>query len=382
MAKLSKALIIARSSLRACYDKKGIVAGRTHYNYYWARDSFYASWGAIELKDYDVVRRNLELFLKNIRKDGHVPIRVGASGLGQWLALAGIKAGREKPRYSQDKGFNPAIDPNLLLLITLDKYVSRTNDAKIAKSHLPKVRACIGWLEKREKQGLLWCGRYSTWQDIVKKKGFVLYTNILYCKALASLSSVLKKIGVSNEFLEKAKIVKNRINESFWDKKKGHYIDFFDDKKRSAVFSSDGNFLAVLFGIAERKKAESILKKADELGISKDAPSLTNIPEYGFGEVYTPLYLIGMQDYNNGTCWPWLGCLHSMALAVAGEKRKAGEVLEKLARLIIRDDDAYEIYEPDGRVVKRLFYTSEHPFAWSASFYILAHSLLKKRTLN
>jgi len=49
---IKKARAIAADCLRRCYDANGIVAGRHQFNDYWARDSFFASFGALEIKNY------------------------------------------------------------------------------------------------------------------------------------------------------------------------------------------------------------------------------------------------------------------------------------------------------------------------------------------
>ena len=117
---------IAKNSLRKCYKKHGIVAGATHFNYFWARDSFYASWGALEIGDHKIVKKNLESFIKYQKNDGQIPLRIGATSLSQWLALAGIKLKhKEVAEYNQDKGFKSAIDPNLLFIITFHKYTKQ-----------------------------------------------------------------------------------------------------------------------------------------------------------------------------------------------------------------------------------------------------------------
>ena len=59
---------IAKKSLKECYEKNGIIAGKVHYANHWARDSFYASWGALELGDFEIVKKNLELFLKYMKR--------------------------------------------------------------------------------------------------------------------------------------------------------------------------------------------------------------------------------------------------------------------------------------------------------------------------
>ncbi len=384
MDDLDKAYDIAKKALKKCYDKEGIVAGRTHFDYYWARDSFYASWGALELGDYDIVKKNLEIFLKNINDKGQVPIRIGASNIIQTLAFIGIKNKTKKPHYSQDKGFNPAIDPNLLLIITLDKYLEKTNDTAFAKKYLIKTILCLDWLEEYEKNGLIYAGEYATWQDMIKKKGYVLYTNVLYYQTLISISNIFKRLKIKKDYNKKAEELRKKINQEFWNPKKGYYNDFYNNKKICEVFSSDGNFFSIIFNIADRKKKESVIKNADKLGISSKVPSFTNIPKHNFREVYLPFHFIGMGDYNDyGVCWTWIGCLHSIALASANDKIQAQKILEKLSKNIIKDKDIYEVYEPNGKPLKRLFYSSEHPFTWTASLYVIAYNLLKnKETKN
>ncbi len=371
----NSALKIAKRALHQCYDYDGIVAGKIHYANHWARDSFYASWGALELKDYDIVKKNLELFFK-YERGGQIPLRIGASYLGGLLSFIGIKPWFGV-RYNQGKGINPAMDPNLLLLITLVKYVEKTGDLKFAKDNLEKIKKVISWLEKKEKEGLIRSGKYATWQDSIKKRGFVLYTNVLYYQALKKTARLFNRLKIKNEFHEKAKTIKKIINNRFWDEKKGFYVDYFNKRKRSQVFTSDGNFYSIIFEVASKQQTNLILKKAKEVGISKDVPSYTNYPKHKDLDVYPLLYLAHMQSYNDyGISWTWIGCIHSVALFRAGKKAEAKKIFNKLSRAIEKDNEVYETYEKNGKPVNRLFYKSEHPFAWSAGFYIMAYKTI------
>ena len=370
---------IAVKSLKQCYDTKGIVAGRTHYNSIWARDALYACWGSLIINDVSIVKSTIKTFLKHTRADGLVPIRYGASNVAQWLELIKIKPRKKIAVYNQDKGFNPALDPNLLLIITIEKYCEKTKDYDFAKQNLKKIHLIFDWLEKQEVNGLIHGGKYSTWQDIIKKEGAQIYSNVLYYKAILSLENILKNLKIKNEFLTKAIALKENINKSFWDENLGHYIDFFNKNKRSKVFTSDGNFLSIIFDLANKNQTESILTKADEFNISKDVPSYTNYPKYGFGEVYTPLYLIGMQDYNDyGICWTWIGCIHALALKKANKVKIAKKVLNKLSNIFLKDQTVHETYEQNGKKVNRMFYKSESPFAWTAGLFILADKEVNK----
>src|SRR3989442_1899207 len=55
---------IAVRDLRACYNPDGIVAGRLHFNAYWARDGFWALFGALALGDHAQARAQLETFIR------------------------------------------------------------------------------------------------------------------------------------------------------------------------------------------------------------------------------------------------------------------------------------------------------------------------------
>ena len=49
-----------------------LVAGRKkHFDDYWARDCFFGCLGALKLKDYLIVKKSLELFLKYQKNDGN-----------------------------------------------------------------------------------------------------------------------------------------------------------------------------------------------------------------------------------------------------------------------------------------------------------------------
>jgi len=85
-----------------------------------------------------------------------------------------------------------------------------------------------------------------------------------------------------------------------------------------------------------------------------------------------------MQDYQNqGVHWLWLGALAAIALHKAGYKKEAKKALKDIEKIIEKHRIVSEVYTKDGKPVKRLFYRSEQPFAWSSSLYLLAEKILK-----
>ena len=110
---IKKAVKIARDGLRRNYKTLGIYAGQKHFDEYWARDSFFASLGSLELKDYNIVKTNLNLVLKNQSKEGLIPVRIGVDRFTQIMKFFGARTQKRKvPFYNQDKKNGCSYDNN------------------------------------------------------------------------------------------------------------------------------------------------------------------------------------------------------------------------------------------------------------------------------
>ena len=102
----------------------------------------------------------------------------------------------------------------------------------------------------------------------------------------------------------------------------------------------------------------------------------TNYPRYPFWRTGPFQFLVGMADYHNRGClWLQPGITYAISLWKVGQKKEAKEFLERIAKHIVKYNGVYEVYEKDGTPVKRLFYQSEHPFAWSAGLFLYAFNM-------
>jgi glycogen debranching enzyme len=383
---MKRAYHIATLSLRKCYAQEGIFAGRKHFDDYWARDSFFASLGAIQLKDYEIVKKNLELFLKHTRKDGQVPLRIGEYNiLAKFFRESfGLREKNKtlKPRYFNDRNKNFPIDVNSLLLVAAYYYIKNSGDKEFANNYYDKLKKVLKRNLDLDKDHdfLLKNMAASSWDDSLKITGESIYTNVCNCAALRSfwkISSVLKKKN-SEKYKKMYLKAKNKINEKFWNGK--YYDNFILGKKRIDIFSTAGNLLAIHLHVADKEKAFFIENKIEQSEINKFVPSLTNYPKYPSKFVYFPFYFTGTYDYHNmGMCWLWLGCEDVIVKYKLGMKQKAFDLLEKISTTIVKHNGVYEVYEKNGFPVDRFFYRSEVPFAWSASLFILAYHTLFKR---
>ncbi len=379
LEKINQAYQIAVSDLKYCYEKRdsqtGILAGRGHFGDYWGRDSFFASLGCLSINDIGIVKKNILLFLKFQKKNGQIPLRIERGNF--YLNFFGINFIKKlSPVFLEDKFTSYPPDSSLLLPMIFEAYVRKTSDIKFLKEHYAGIQRAVEWSISTDHNNdwLIEEGHYSTWADSLKKHGNVLYTNVCFFKAAKSMAELSSILGKKFEHIKYSTIagkIKNKINKEFWNGE--YYIDWIDGKKKHNYFSTDGNVLAVLWGLADRKKSISIINCLKKFRISTPYPSKTNYPSYHFRFAHPILHLIGLGDYHNSTVsWIWLGCVSALAKNKYGKKKEAVAILSRISDLIVKHGTVYEIYEKDGRPVKRWFYKAEVPFTWSAGLFVYA----------
>jgi len=371
---IEQALNIAKDNLRSCYTYEGILAGHHHFNDYWARDSFFGSFGCLAIKDYEIVKKNLELHLRHMNKFGQLPLRIGKSATGIVLAYLGIKQKKKVAVYHIDKSKNSPVDQNSLFLIALCEYVKKTHDFDFFIENKKRIEGIMWWnLHIDEDNDLLIEeNKFCNWEDSIKKKGKVLYSNVCHCHALKCLSELFLLAGNKKEsihYLGLHNEVKKKINELFWTGE--HYLDWIDKGRTYNYFSTDGNLLAVLWDIADNVKAKHI-EECSHIFEINEIPSTCVHPEYPKNLIAEEIRLIGLGDYHTSLSWIWLGAINALAKHKLGMRKEAKETLEKMAALIVEFNGVYEIYEKSAEPVKRFFYKAEFPLAWSAGMFVYA----------
>lgn len=326
---LVKAHGIAQSSIIACTTNNGLIGGLHHFVDLWARDSLFASFGA----PHSVAKRTIETFLKYQRRDGLIPYRI----FRRRVLLPNF-------RSVQSGGVVP--DGGLMTIVAAQRF---------GKTYAHKLNRAREWYRKKFGDDLISEWFQCEWADAVLKVGKTLYTNILYWKATGD------------------EAIKNKIVDVFWN---GRYFADWVDWRRRDYFASHPNMLAIVFGLTTREQSLSILDYAKEYcwnGWTLEE----NYPAYPWWRIPIQNYLVGMADYHNRGClWLQPGILYAIALHKTGKTDEATSVLTAIAGKIVEYNGVYEVYEKNGGPVKRLFYQSEYPFAWSAGLFLWAHKIL------
>jgi len=369
---------IASKDLASCVTPVGITAGQHHFVDLWARDSLFATFGLYSKNELSIAKTTLETFLKYQRHDGLIPYRVLRSKV-TFLKYFGIQSYLSYPkpdfRSHQSGGIVP--DGGLMVVIAAAEYVRRSGDREFLETHYQTLSRAINWYTKRFHTDLIREWYLCEWADSVFKSGRVLYTNILYWRALgdsAKMATLSKNIADAHIFSSMQETIAAIIQKNFWT---GTYFADWVDRTRHNYFAVFPNMLAIVFGFASNEQAESILAYSKKYCWNGWAME-ENYPRYPWWRIPPWNYLAGVADYHNrGVIWLQPTILYAMALSKIGKRSDAQKVLNGVADKIIEYNGVYEIYEKNGRPVSRL-YKSEHPFAWSAGLFLWANKKIVK----
>jgi len=369
---ITRAYEIAARDLRACYNPDGIVAGRTHFNAYWARDGFWGVFGALELRDFDQAHRHLDFFAKAQRPNGELPAKI--EYLGHVIGRYHTRRIEPKSVFRIGQFFFRPVDPAALFVIAIWQYYRHTGDREFLKDFAPVAHRAVKWLASHDLDNdlLLETGSLSDWMDSVLKRGKILNINVLYAKSVQNLSKIFEQIGDrrrANEYRKLADEIYERIRVAFWN---GQYLVDWLSGNQAGGFASDGNALAILFELTTSHQTREIFHYINRYRLNYNHPLITVWPAYRLSQILPSYSIFGMADYHSTLLWPWIGAIHSLNKFRHGQKGLAISGLAKIAQWYVKNEGVYEIYERSGRPVDRAFYQSEQPFAWNAACFIYA----------
>lgn len=375
---IRRAYRVAVRDLRACYNPTGIVAGRRRFNAYWARDGFWALFGALALGDHDQVRAHLDMFSQYQLPSGNLPVRI--EFLGHTFGLGRFRTWRVHPKALFRAGsiFANPLDTAALFIIAAREYVQATSDMAFCRSFEPVMDRATRWLmgQDRDGDGVIESRYLADWMDSIMKKDKLFNINVIYYEGLRAcerIKDVLGKAADAKSFRQAAERVYERFQKDFWN---GEYFIDWIRGSRHGGFASDGNVLAMFFGGATASQSERILNYITTHGLDTETPLRTCHPLYSLWQVFPFYVLVGIPDYHRTLIWPWLGTLNAVNKFRLGRHHDALADLAKIGEWFLRNNAVDEVYDPQGTPVARRFYHAEVPFAWNAGLYVYAvHAL-------
>jgi glycogen debranching enzyme len=381
------ALFIATENLRSAIQtrhltndstKKILHAGYRNFRESWARDFGFAAYGLLALELYDTVKETLEAFLWHQTPEGQLPVKLHSIHVVTRFLYSFF--GREqpmetmlKPKYVSGHGA-PSLDGQGMLIIAALTYIRKTEEFTFLQTHWERIRLAVKWLESYRKdpeEVLLHQGAYADWADSIARRGRVLYTNVIYWKALSEMASAAASQDWKEEaarYRAAAEKVSDAINTQFWRPDLGYFIT----SEGLDQLSSDGNLLAIAWGLAKTEQAQSILNVMEAAGMAEPVPTRVVYPSYPLELVALENLLGRLPNYHTDASWLWIGAWHVIALVRTGHIEKAHQLVARITEVIIREKQVNEVHAPNGQPLSSIWYKSESPLSWNAGMIIYA----------
>lgn len=388
-----EALLIAARELLAGVEtrvlqngqrKSVLNAGMRNFREPWARDFGFASYGLLALGDLQTTRETLDAFFHYQKESGQFPVKVYSTNvlvrtLFSILNLTQPSHKPLRPKYiSGHRSRSP--DGNALLISAAVNYSREANDADYLRMYWPQLKKALRWLRgfAPDADGLISQGPFSDWADTIARTGKVLYTNIVYWKALLDVSAAARQFGFKVDravFHERANLLRQSIQDVFWRADLGYYVtsEEFDS------LDTSGNLMAIAWSCASSAQSHAILDVIAEMGLSRPVPTRPVNVGYPRQRIALEARLGGFPHYHIDAAWLWIGAWHAIALTHMGRLEEASEILNRLAAVIVQDQTVHEVYESNGEPFQNIFYKSESPLTWSAGMIIYAFQRYHKR---
>jgi len=320
-------------------EPEPVILAGLHYNRPWTRDASINAWNGASLIVPDVSRNTLLSVLTRDRGN----VRIGGQ---YWDAIVWASGAWHHYLYTGDQAFlTVALDAvqNSLLYFEETEFDAEHNlfrgpgwsdgvaaypDAYAASGG---SSAILDWPKNNP--------------DRISKPGFgipmmAISTNCLYYNAYRMAGKMARELGVSSDpdWDRKAAKLKDAINRHLWNEAKGCYRFLIGPLGDCDYQEALGHAYALLFGIADERRAEAIFKNlhVTPAGVPCIWPSL---PRYESAD--------GMSfGRHSGTVWPQIQGFWADAAARFGQSEIFAHELFNLAEHAVRDNQFAEIYHP------------------------------------
>src|SRR5215213_2279937 len=389
------AIFITAESLRAGIqtrrltnnlNKEIVHAGYRNFSESWARDFGFAAYGLLTLKQYNPVKETLEAFFWHQTSEGQLPVKLHSVDVVTRFLHSFFEREQSteillRPKFSSGHGA-PSLDGQALLVIAALAYIQETGNKSFLENHWDELRAAMRWLENYRKgpdeDPLLHQGAFADWADSIARRGRVLYTNVVYWKALSEMAIAATQLNLQQEavsYFVRAENVLRAINRHFWREELG----YFTTSDELTQLSSDGNLLAIAWGAAKPEQAESILRIMEETRMAEPVPTRVTYPSYPRQLIALENLLGGMANYHTDASWLWIGAWHVIALVKVGQLEQAQKLVSRFLKVIVNDRQVNEVHAPNGKPLSSMWYTPEAPLTWNAGMIIYACHLFESK---
>jgi len=395
----------ATDVLHGCATSRGFRASALSAGYpqIWARDSMVVFLGAAATGDPDLLaagRASLEIMSAHQSRRGMIQLNVNPDTGYVSTENAG------------------AVDANLWYILGHYLHLKSTGDLDFLRQHWTSIERAIIWLAYQDMNecGLLEVPEAGDWMDLLAVRYNVLYDNVLYYAATLAYGQMadlligrqcygpevgaagiherlnllmwIDRCWVAEHFAEHLERLKAFRLEWFMlyhnvgtISSRPYYLPWVGFREYGDWCDSLGNLLAILSGVADRHRAEHILRYMHQVGMAEPFPTKAIYPpiypsESNWREYYRSRNLNLPHQYHNGGIWPMIGGFHVAALVRHGWLKQAERLLLSLAEANQQGvNQEWEFSEwLHGKSGHAMGFSQQ---AWSAAMFLYAENAVR-----
>jgi glycogen debranching enzyme len=410
----------AEHLLMANAGELGLLGSSKAYQQVWARDSMICSLGLLLCSDAQgqaVHQRSLETLRKFQSSLGKVPHNVGYANVADPALIAhGGKlgaAGITENLPIMDTAHAGCVDNNLWYIIGHYFNFIATGNKALLETAWESLEKALLWLRYQDSNecGLLEVHEAMDWADLFANRYNVLFDNMLYYAAWKCMGYLAQALNHPAQwYFDNADDVRRKVNTVLWvgpeepkdwtwvshERKewtytlkrietelveRPFYLPYIAFRDYADRFDTLGNLVAILFGVADQKKANKILDYIHGTGLNEPYPVQCLYPvlqpgDKDWREYYRVRNLNQPHHYHNGGIWPFIGGIYVAALVQAGRITEAQQQLAKLAEMNYRGkQQEWEFNEwHHGLSGRPMGYAGQ---SWSTAMFIFAHDAVE-----
>lgn len=313
--------------------KREFMAGES-WNQVWTRDSSYATDLALGLLEPEICRTTLLAQKEDVPGFGECWLQDQCGHFGGWPnltdAIVGAHASWSLYLITGDKDFLLQSHAR-----TTRSLARAEKDAFDQKTGL--FGGCSSFMESNSGYPRAYAGRGAM---VAGTKA--LSTNLLYYRGYVVAAEGARVLGQDGApFRAKAEQLARAINARFWNADKGNYAYFLDrDGSQSDRMEGLGEALSILFGVADERRAASVLQKTPTTpqGLPCLWPQFADWLDYR-----QPV----SSYYHNGMIWPFVQGYWGRAAAERKDVPVFAREFAALLRLSQQNDTFMEFYRPE-----------------------------------
>ena len=314
-------------------DLRTIIAGYPWFSD-WGRDTMIALPGVcLATGRFDDAKKILRAFARSVDA-GMLPNRFPDGG--------------EAPEYN-------TVDATLWFLVAAHRYLEASGDEEFVLAELlPVFEEIVAWHERGTRygirvdhDGLLLAGAPGaqlTWMDakvgdhvVTPRHGKPVEVQALWYNALCVLADLRKRAGssdLSTSLLTRAKQVKERFVEAFWNDESSCLFDVVDGDRKDASIRPNQIFaLSLPYPLLPKDKARAVLAVIEEKLLTPFGLRSLSPDDPSYRGRYEGDRVSRDTAYHQGTVWSWLLGPYADALVKtngAVGKAKARKAVEGL----------------------------------------------------